>query len=176
MSRGMCCGGLPEATLGASGRDRGGTTEQRAGAHDNSSCSTWLIAIRCRSQRKRGRAQQHAAVLLPDERVLMVGGRGISGEPLVLRSAIRSVHTGAARDCVAAAARGPERAHIDPSAFCPGWTRSSGQVWPASEVTCGQAGFVWCERSPVHEQVCVAALPGRERRGACSCERGAGAV
>lgn len=155
----------------------GGTPDRRAGAHDNYELFELQTRrfVAARSGKLTEPRMQHAAVLMPDDKVLLIGGREEpDGEPLASLELV-DVHTGAS-DRLAGALQvprvSPTALRLDSgSVLVLGGEDGAGQLVGSVEVfDADAAAFVLAEGEvPVHEQACAAALPGA-RAAWLSCD------
>jgi hypothetical protein len=155
----------------------GGTPDRRAGAHDNYELFERTSArfVAARSGKLREPRMMHAALLLADDKVLLIGGRKEpDGEPL---ASLELVEPRAARSELLAGALqvprvAPSALMLDSgSVLVLGGSDGAGRLLGSVELFDADAAdfaLVGIEL-PVHEQACVAVLPGA-RAAWLSCE------
>lgn len=160
----------------------GGTPDRRAGAHDNYELFDARAArfLAARSGKLKAARMQHAAVRLPDGRVLLLGGRQEpDGEPLASLELV-DVMAGTS-ELLPGSLREPRVAPMallldSGSLLVLGGRDRAGQLQGSVEAF--DADFrLAAGELPVHEHACAAALPGA-RAAWISCDhaaRGGGA-
>lgn len=155
----------------------GGTPDRRAGAHDNFELLDLASGrfVAARSGKLNDARMQHAAVRLPDDTVLLIGGRTEpEGEPLASLELVdpRAGTSERLAGSLSVPRVAPHALTLDSgSVLVLGGRDGGGRLLGSVEVYDADAADFALATSelPVHEQACVAAMPGA-RAAWLSCD------